>query len=75
MAYELAPIIKTSLHLYETGPAMLEDCFSKTIVFYPVLSLPNICEKSCQIFVTLGQIFVTMSNNKSPYISRFAFFA
>jgi hypothetical protein len=54
MAYELAPIIKTSLHFHETGPAMLEDCFSKTKVSYPLLALPNICEKSCQIFVTIS---------------------
>src|SRR5712692_9783686 len=61
MAYEFAPTTKTGLYFNETGPAIFENCFSITIIFYPILALPNICEKSCQIFVILGQIFVTIS--------------
>jgi hypothetical protein len=44
MAYEFAPTTKTGLYVTPTGLAIFENCFSVTIIFYPILALPNICD-------------------------------
>jgi hypothetical protein len=61
MAYEFAPITKTGLYFNETGPAIFENCFSITILFYPFLALPNMCDNK-QLVVIVTFIWQKLSS-------------